>query len=101
MLVARGWRLEVSGTLEVEAELFDIVGIWHNAHARLVVGGAVVNKGDAVAVDAVQSDHLLHVRRGQRFHHGRAGGKYLEAGFRGHAVAILAYPVASKRLQLL
>ena len=60
MLVARGRRFEVAGTLEVEAELFEIIGIGHHAHARLVVRGAVMDEGDAVAVDAVKGDHLLH-----------------------------------------
>src|SRR5207244_10511004 len=57
MLVSRGRRFEVAGTLEVEAELFDIVGIGHHAHARLVVCGAVMDEcGDSVVVAGKGAD---------------------------------------------
>src|SRR5262249_39672330 len=99
MLVASVGRGEVAGFDEVEAEFLNVVGGGGGAHVRLVVCGAVMDEGDAVAVDAVDGHHFFHTGRRDRFQDGGIGNHDFEGGLDGHAVLVLALPVAGKGLQ--
>src|SRR3989442_1056781 len=65
----------------------------------LVVRGAVMHQRDAVAIDAVQRDHLFHSGSSELFHDRSARRQHFEAGFRGHGVSVLPFPLSRQGLQ--
>jgi hypothetical protein len=59
-----------------------------------------MHQRNAVAIHAVQRDHLLHSGGSELFHDRSARRQRFEAGFRGHAVSILPFPLSGEGLQL-
>ena len=68
VLVARGRRWEVCSTFELKNEFLWIGRRGNGSHARLIVGGAIVDESDGISVDVIKGDHLFHIGHGKRFH---------------------------------
>ena len=66
MLVANRRIAQVPGGNELKIELIH-VSRGYSPHPRLVVGRTVVRQLDAIAIHAVEREHLLHVRGRQSF----------------------------------
>src|SRR5258708_4290514 len=90
----------LAGKVEEHGDVFVFFGSGYDAHARLVVCGAVVDEGDAIAIHAVKGDHFFHAGGGKSLHHGGAGCQNLETGLDRHSVLVLPFPVTRERLQL-
>lgn len=87
---------EITRTGELKYQFLHIGRLWYCSHARLIVGWAVVDQSDAIAIDRVKRQHFFHAMRRKRLHD--RGIRYNDFEVRG-CVFAGTLPVAVQGLQ--
>src|SRR5262249_36598366 len=91
---------KVSRSRKCEFELLDGVVGGHGAHARLVVGWAIMDENYGMDVETVQGEHVVHITQCERFHDCGARSHRNEFALHRMALIIFALPVSGKVLDL-